>query len=244
MRATVVALYDAERGFPQSRLWGRRMVRHTLGLALLLTLVVLAVSACAGGGGEEKAKARPLPEDPRELRPGEYRSEEFKPSLSFRVGEGWESDVLEISDVLSIKRGEEAGLAFWKVQEVYKPGTTLEVVEAPKDLVGWFQQHPYLQTDKPEPITIGGVKGVEFDVVVENVPENYSGACGSDCVDILKSSDGSWWAFAEDYKERVIILEDVQGERVTIDFFSLATEFDEFAPKAEKVLDSVEWKGA
>ncbi len=42
----------------------------------------------------------------------------------------------------------------------------------------------------------------------------------------------------------MIILEDVQGERVTIDFGSLATEFDEFAPKAEKVLDSVEWKGA
>ena len=148
------------------------MVRHTLGLALLLTLVVLAVSACAGGGGEEKAKARPLPEDPKELRPGLYRSEEFKPSLSFRVGEGWTSDVLEISDVLSIKRGEEAGLAFLKVQEVYKPGTTLEVVEAPKDLVGWFQQHPYLQTDKPEPITIGGIKGVELDVVVEDLPED------------------------------------------------------------------------
>jgi hypothetical protein len=219
------------------------MMRHTLGLVLLVTLGIFAVSAC-GGGGEEKAKARPLPEDPKELRPGEYRSEEFKPSLSFRVGKGWTSDILEISDVLSIRRGEEAGLAFWKVQEVYKPGTTLEVVEAPKDLVGWFQQHPYLQTDKPEPITVGGVKGVEFDVVVEEVPEDYSGVCGSGCVGIWKASDGSWWAFLEDYKERVIILEDVQGERVTIDFGSPATEFDEFAPKAEKVLDSVEWKGA
>jgi hypothetical protein len=42
----------------------------------------------------------------------------------------------------------------------------------------------------------------------------------------------------------VIILEDVQGETVTIDFGSPAAEFDEFAPKAEKVIDSVEWKGS
>jgi hypothetical protein len=35
--------------------------------------------------------------------------------------------------------------------------------EAPKDVVGWFQQHPYLQTDNPEPVTVGGVKGQQLD---------------------------------------------------------------------------------
>ena len=52
------------------------------------TMVMLALTACGGGlAQEEKAKARPLPEDEKPLRPGEYRSEEFKPSLSFRVGD-------------------------------------------------------------------------------------------------------------------------------------------------------------
>ena len=36
---------------------------------------------------------------------------------------------------------------------------------------------------------------------------------------------------------------DVGGETVLIDVFAPADSFDEFLPKAQKVLDSVEWKG-
>jgi hypothetical protein len=67
-----------------------RMVWQTLRLGLLVTFVVVAVSACGGGGGQEQAnKPRPLPEEEKALRPDVYRSEEFKPSFSFRVGKGW-----------------------------------------------------------------------------------------------------------------------------------------------------------
>ena len=128
---------------------------RALELGLLAALVVLVLSAC--GGGEKEAKARPLPEDEKALRPGVYRSEEFKPSLSFRVGEGWATSPPEVSDSLKILRGETAGVRFVSAQEVYKP-TKMgmpNVVEAPKDMVGWFQYHPYLQTSKPEPVTVG-----------------------------------------------------------------------------------------
>lgn len=255
MLATVVALYNAERGFLQSRLWGRRMVRHTLGLALLVTLVVLAVSAC-GGGGQEKAKARPLPEAPsfrsasKDLRPGEYRSEEFKPSLSFRVGKGWESDV-EVADFLGLRRGESASLSFWNVQEVYKSSTTgsINPVPAPDDMVGWFEHHPYLQTDEPEPVTLGGVKGVQFDVVVGDRPQYYIPICTSivgtpNCVDLFRLSTGGPILLVEGDKAGVIVLEDVEGETVTIGFYSPASEFGELAPEAQKVLESVEWRGS
>jgi hypothetical protein len=60
--------------------------------ALVVSGVALVLSACGGGGGgsEEQAnKPRPLPEVEKALDPGEYRTEEFKPSFSFRVGEGW-----------------------------------------------------------------------------------------------------------------------------------------------------------
>jgi hypothetical protein len=67
---------------------------------------------------------------------------------------------------LELEYGETGGLAFSSVKDVYKPTrtSTTKVVDAPEDLVGWFQQHPYVQIDKPEPIIVGGVKGMEFDV--------------------------------------------------------------------------------
>ena len=98
----------------------RRMGKRSLMVALLVTLVVFAVSAC-GGGQDEANKPRPLPEDEKALRPGVCRSEEFKPSLSFKVGKGWSSVPLEASDSLFIRRGETMELGFLKPQEVYKP---------------------------------------------------------------------------------------------------------------------------
>ena len=78
---------------------------------------------------------------------------------------------------MQITRGEVGGLGFANVQEVFKPTKTglPKVVDAPENMVGWFQQHPYLQTDKPESVRVGGVKGEQLDVVVGNLPEAYSG---------------------------------------------------------------------
>jgi hypothetical protein len=225
----------------------RLFVGRILSLGLLVVLV-LALSAC--GGGEKKAKARPLPEDPKALRPGTYRSEEFKPSLSFHVGKGWSSSPLEASDILEITRGQTTGMNFSNAQEVYKPTKTGSaiVVDAPKDMVAWLQQHPYLQTSQPEPVTVGGVKGVEFDVGVGDLPKGYNPTCSSiidnpNCVDLVRLSTGEELFVAEGYPVRVIVLEDVEGETVTIGFFSPASEFEEFVPEAQKVIDTVKWRG-
>jgi hypothetical protein len=228
----------------------RLLVGRVLSLGLLVVLIVLALSAC--GGDENKAKARPLPEDPKALRPGTYRSEEFKPSLSFRVGKGWSSTPLEeASDVLQITRGQTAGMTFLNAQEVYKPTRTgtPNVVDAPKDMVGWQQQHPYLQTSNPEPVTVGGVKGLQFEVVVGDLPKGYNPTCSTivgtpNCVDLFRLSIGGPIFVAEGEKVRVIVLEDLEGETVTIGFVSPASEFGEFAPEAQKVLESVEWRGS
>jgi hypothetical protein len=228
----------------------RILVGRVLSLGLLVVLVVLALSAC--GGDEKKAKARPLPEDPKALRPGTYRSEEFKPSLSFHVGKGWSSSpLLEASDVLQIARGQTAVITFLNVQEVYKPTKTggPNVVDAPEDMVGWLQQHPYLQTSKPEPVRVGGVKGLQFEVVVGDRPQYYIPICTSivgnpNCVDLFRLSTGGPILLVEGDKAGGIVLEDVGGETVTIGFVSPASEFGELAPEAQKVLDSVEWRGS
>jgi hypothetical protein len=224
----------------------QRAVQQAFRLGLLVTLVVLALGACGGDSQEQANKPRLLPEYEKALRPGVYRSEEFKPSLSFQVGKGWSTSPPELSDALSITRGETGGLGFSSAKEVYKPtrtGTPV-VVEAPEDMIGWFQHHPYLQTSKPEPVTVGGVEGEQFDVVVGDLPEGYLGVCGRDCVATLIFSDGTRLGIYPQDKLRLIVLEDVNGERVVMGFGGPASEFDEHAIEAQKVIDTVEWTGS
>jgi hypothetical protein len=228
----------------------RLLVGRVISLGLLVVLVVVALAAC--GGTEKEAKPRPLPEDDKALQPGEYRSEEFEPSLSFRVGDGWTNVPPESSEVLAIQRGVMGEVNFFRLKEVYEPARMgmPNVEEAPKDPKGWVawgRHHPYLQTSEPEQVEVGGVEGERIDVVVGDLPEDYRGRCGTDCVDIgrvegvpgLKNDV----LIQEGDKARVTFL-DVEGETVTISIISPASEFEEFVPEAQKVLDSVEWRGS
>ena len=224
-------------------------MRRLIWLATV-ALITLAVSACGGGAGgeQQQPKARPLPDSSQDLRPGEYRTEAFKPSLSFTVGKGWALECPEGPDnVCLLPPGEQTLFKFVNVDEVYKPSELIdmtgETTPPPADLVGWFEQHPYLQTDKPEPVTVGGIKGQQIDVVVGELPKDYSGACGFDCVQLSVVSFGDW-DIEEGNKDRLTVLDDVKGQTVIIDFGSPAAKFDEYWPQAEKVVESVQWKGS
>jgi hypothetical protein len=221
------------------------MLRRALRLGLVVTLAVLALSAC-GGEKQQEFKPQLLPEEQQELRPGVYRSEEFEPSLTFRLGEGWKTAPPEMFDVLMLTRGEVGGLGFANPQEVYegtKTGLPV-VVEAPEDVVGWFRRHPYLETSTPQPVMVGGVEGERFDVVVGGLPKDYVELCGKDCVATLRFSDGTRLAHYRGDKVRLMVLEDVDGKTVVMGFGSPATEFDEYALEAQKVINSVQWRGS
>jgi hypothetical protein len=172
----------------------QRWVSQVLRLVVLVTLAVLMLSAC--GGVEKEVEVRHLPEEAKALQPGQYRTEEFEPSFSFRVGKGWKNDPPEAFDILLLGQ-ETGGLGAVNVQRVYEPsksGTPI-VVNAPKNLVGWLEHHPYLKTSDPEPISVGGVKCLQLDVAVaKDLPEDYhSGVCSSiadpeECVDLFRVS--------------------------------------------------------
>ena len=235
-------------------MYPKRIVRDALGLALSMTLAGLMLSAC-GGGQEQASKPRPLPEDEKALRPGEYRSEEFKPSLTFKLGKEWANDPPEVSEELGLTwrwKGT-ANFFFFNFQKVFEPTKSgfENEVDAPKDMVSWFQHHPYLHTSKPKPVTVGGVKGKQFDVVAE-VPDSYTGICSTQpnaapgCVDISELTSGTGLvAFAEGFKERIIVLEDVRGKTVTIDFGAPpGKKFDEFTSESQNLVDSVKWRSS
>jgi hypothetical protein len=232
-------------------MYSRKTVSQAIRLELLLTLVILALGSCgegAGGGQEGEAEGRLLPQNPGALRPGQYHTEEFKPSLSLRVGKGWANTEAQLPDSIEVgevEQHEEIGwINFVNVTEVFKPGTR-NVVEAPENLVGWYQHHPYLKTSKPEPTSVGGVEGVQFDVLVKDLPEDYYGVCGRGCVDIFSLSGSEQTTYhSEAHKRRVIVLEDVKGSTVYIAFSSHTDRFDEFTPEAQEVMDSVKWTGS
>jgi hypothetical protein len=231
----------------------QRWVSQVLRLVVLVTLAVLMLSAC--GGVKKEVEVRHLPEEAKALQPGEYRTEEFEPSFSFRVGKGWKNDPPEAFDFLLLGQ-ETGGLGAVNVQRVYEPNksATPIVVNAPKDLVGWLEHHPYLKTSDPEPISVGGVKGLQLDVTVaKDLPEDYhSGACSSiadpeECVDLFSVSTPSHSPVfvSESSKLHLIVSKDeLSGLTVTMGYASRSTNFDEFAPEAQKVIDTVEWGGS
>lgn len=194
------------------------------------------------------------------LAPGRYSTGEgFKPSFSFKVGKGWR--VLAASGPHALKLGyiipgrrvaEGKALRFLNVQEVFEPrqeeGKVLfETKPAPEDLVGWFQRHPYLSTDEPETVDIGGATGKQIGVEV-NVPEGYrddhGGGCALPCVPLFRLSSDSVSHITEKGEDRFAVLEDIKGETVIVIISAPGVKFDEFLPKAQRVLETVEWKGA
>jgi hypothetical protein len=231
-------------------MYSKQMVVETLGLGLLVTLIGLALSAC-GGGVQEEAKARLLPEGPKALRPGEYRSEEFKPSLSFRVGKGWEVSELQQKPYFDILHEYQEGDYFVAISfnnpppKVSDPRNPNKLVPAPEDWVSWFEEHPYLKTSSPRPMSVGGVEGRRLDTRVSSLPDDYySEDCLGAGVPLWPLLGGHHWCADEGYTTRTIVLESIAGERVIIDAWSDSGKFEKVLPEAKEVLDTVEWEGA
>ena len=220
----------------------RSGTQHALLVGVMLAFCALAAVACAP---PEVAKPRPLPEYTRKLDPGTYRTEEFEPAFSFEVGEGWTHLPPEKPYDLALARGQTEELRFFKVREVYKPNELYGVIEAPDDLVGWLRRHPYLRTSAPQTVTVDGIEGQRIDVaVVEDPPkDDRVGTCGWDCVDLFGLGDGTALGVAKGDEARGIVLEDMRGDTLVIGFLAPADEFDGYAPEAQKVIDTVKWRG-
>lgn len=230
----------------------RLVVKLVLRPWLLIAFVILTASACAGGAGSpgellEKPSSTAATGSTREDIPaGEYTTKNFEPTLSFTLGEGWQSGIPDLRYVVDIERGISSGIDFMNVRYVYDANNPLhsESNPAPDDMVAWLQQHPYLDAERPQPVAIGGVEGKQFDVSVPKMPEESPPGCGGPCLPLFELAPGLSFAMAEGEKERFIVLEGVEGKTVTIAAGAPVEEFEAFIPKAQKVLKSVEWEGA
>jgi uncharacterized protein YjbI with pentapeptide repeats len=180
--------------------------------------------------------------------PGQYAAREFDPALSFTVSDGWRLPYPETTEQLSVGGPDGGALIFTNPRHVYDPNNPSEPKEVPApetvdEWASWFQSHPNLDTSKPLPLSVGGAPGKRIDVTANSTSENYPrDYCGEEpCVPLYPTSESMIVSY-DGYKERFVIL-DVGGETVLIDVAPPADKFDEFLPKAQKVLDTLEWEG-
>ncbi len=229
-------------------------MRGVVSVLGFLIAIGMMISGCGGGGSadsgiddtttETSTAASTLPE-PGPLPAGEYRSEEFEPALSFEVGEGWEVAGPELPEALGIGQGREVGgVFFFNPREVFDPGRLGEgaTVPAPDDWVAWFQEHPHIDIEEPVDVTVGGIAGIQFDSVVASAPTDYPPECPEPCVPFLPLSDGGAIDFSVGERGQNIVLEDVEGETVLIQIGGPPARLEDFLPKAQEVLDTVQWE--
>jgi hypothetical protein len=243
--------------------------KEAFGVGLLMVLILLL---CACGGAQ--SQGRKIPEDnsfytkAHRIPAGKYVTDEFRPAMSFRLGEGWRTGPdpndsyghhLETSHNIFLSSISESGTSFLEflvVPKVYKVVSSYEAKAkpAPTDMVTWLQNNPNLEAEKPEPVSVGGVKGKEFDAVASHLPQGYVNggyhAFNQDepCLPLFQVipayAENSTYSLFKNYKVRFIVLDDVQGKLVTISVLAPAANFDEFLAKAQRVLDSVKWSGS
>jgi uncharacterized protein YjbI with pentapeptide repeats len=180
---------------------------------------------------------------------GTVSSDEFEPALSFSLSEEWQIAEVTPPDLISIHGPERGKLFFTSPSHVFDPSspsepTKVSAPETAKEWLSWFQRHPNLDTSKQVPVSVGGESGMQIDVTASSTLENYPKDFCSEqpCVPLYPISGGSSIVSSEGYKDRFVIV-DVGGQTVLIDVAAPADKFDAFLPKAQKVLDSVEWKG-
>ena len=227
-------------------------------MALVLTLVV----GCDGGGGQpqqeaaeqrernpqpqqqqqQEAQTNTFPKAGKPLSTGKYVTRVFEPAMSFSVGEGWMAAGPETHDAIPfIEENGPTFIGFLNVEEVFDPSQPNEKVPAPNDMLAWLQEHPRLDTEEPSRVSTGGVDGQQFDAITAKPVD--AKVCSEPCAPLFAFGDGNDFWLGESEKYRFIVLDDVQGETVTIFFGGPAVEFEESLAKAQKVLATVEWEG-
>src|SRR4028119_891309 len=178
-----------------------------------------------------------------------YLTDKFEPAFSFEtVGEGWALDGPEAPYVVALQ-GRGLNIDFSNIEDfmVFEPSGT-DKVPAPEDMVVWYQEHPYLDTEEAEPVSVGGVEGVYFDAVMTTLPEGYDASACEDALkptkkalSLLSAPDGFVLCISPEDKVRIILLEDVKGEPLSIMVWSRAVDFEEVRPTAQRRPQTGEW---
>jgi hypothetical protein len=206
------------------------------------------------------AAAGPRPVAPGPLEPGTYETVKFRPKLSFEVGEDWgvlgdEENGIALAPRFDPARGPEKQLAFTAVKWVFdEPLLTdkelatnreAHIRPAPRDLERWLRANRYLEVGPSKPARLGGVRGVQFDVRVKDLPgpTNCEQFEPHHCVLLFPVTRGANVEPIELVEvggspSRHTLVE-VEGQPVLVTVGGPADQFEDFLAEADKVLKTV-----
>jgi hypothetical protein len=199
---------------------------------------------------------------PRDLTPGvRYLDDRFRVPYAFtppdpgglggpwHAGAGGKKGEEPFSGISLDYAPGDPGISFSAPDRVYDPRQPTRLVPAPRDQqswVAWLQAHPYLRAQKPAPVTIGGIRGIQLDskVVKTSAPASFCAPLPA-CVPIHEFGTGGpggpVGALKGDHS-RLIVLE-VEGRPLVITYGAQGDkQFQAFATLAKKLLASVEFR--
>jgi hypothetical protein len=248
---------------------GRRLRIVTVSAAIAVALV-----AAGCGGRDEPAPSRPIQAGPATtsggeapppalapgpLEPGTYETVKFRPKLSFTVGEGWgllgdNENGIALAPKFDPAKGPERQLTITAVKWVFdEPLLTDKELDAnrerhirpaPRDLVGWLRANRYLKVGPSKPARLGGVRGVQFNVAVKDIPgpSNCQQLAPRHCVMLFPITRGSQEPIdsieVSGGPSRYTVVE-VKGQPLVVSVGAPAGQFKAFLADADKVLRTV-----
>jgi uncharacterized protein YjbI with pentapeptide repeats len=179
-----------------------------------------------------------------------YVTTEFEPALSFSLSDEWKLNLPEMPDLISFAgpERERGGLNFINPLYVFDPSNPSEPKEVPApenagEWVSWFRKHPNLDTSNPVQMSVGGKSAVRIDATFTSKTDSGTDGPGGPSAPLFQVGDATRIVSYGATKDRFIIVDVSEGETVIIQVSAPTGTFDEFLPRAQKVLGSVEWKG-
>lgn len=214
-------------------------------LILLALLLLAALSLACGGddddGDEPEATTAPAEttasSSPSPGQDGSHlqtiSSENFTPAVTVDVSAGW---VVEIDTggifVLRHDQNDEGPLGYVGMSYPRKVWSYDGLIQEdlPDDLVAWVKAHPRLTIRGEEPITIGGLSGVQLEI-------------GADEGEDFKFMDDDEGTFDVHYSDHFIlnIFETDEGPLAMFVGAEQATRFEAFAQVAQPVVQTMEF---